>query len=216
MAISKRDELKLLAKLFGKLSQGFEMDEIANDMGISVDDVKSLKNKLLEMKATELKDKPIEHIYVEYMINQLININDLTKFIATYRGDPKQANASVGAVRTRSEIWDKIITKGQDCGVIQKAPNRTETIFGVIVADLSDKDLDKLLKTKMKELNKLMEAKPADILQLPGPDQIYSGPEAIIDANFKEVEKENKKEKQLKKKKKKKKKRKVKKIEIGD
>jgi len=176
--MKKKELIHAISILFNALTAGYSDEEAASELGLDLEEIHKLKSEMLDFKADELRRMPIEHVYVEYMISQMVNINDLTKMIKIYKDDPKSSNAAVGAIRTRSEIIDRIFTKGQDTGLIQKAPAKTESLFGVLIADLTDSKLNELMQQKIKELNSLVSGtEVVDITALPSPnDHLYDGP----------------------------------------
>jgi hypothetical protein len=152
---SKAEVEEAIATIYGRLSEGKDDREVIEEMGISAEDYAALKAAMFEAKADQLRGTPIEHIYVTYMINQIHNVKDLTGMITDFK-TTKQYNAMVGAVRVRSEIYDKLVKTGQDMGLIRREPNRTEIIAGVVVADLTNQQLKKAIVGELADLNKLM------------------------------------------------------------
>lgn len=191
MKMEKKDLVHAISVLFNALTSGYNAEEAATELGLDLEEIHKLKSEMMDFKAKELKEKPIEHIYVEYMISQMANITDLTDMIKIYRGDPKSSNAAVGAIRTRSEIIDKIFNKGQDVGLIQKAPTKSESLFGILIADLTDNKLNDLMKQKVRELNELTAGNEAiDITVLPSQDDLYEGPALDLTEDEKDEEPE--------------------------
>ena len=113
-------------------------------MGLSADEFDELKVSMFDAKADEMRSRPDEHVYVEYLLNQSRNIRDLTDMIKEFKTS-KQYGSMVGAVRARAEIYDKLIAKGQEFGLITKTPERKEIVAGVLVAELSNKNFRRLL-----------------------------------------------------------------------
>lgn len=216
MKMEKRELVHAISVLFSALTSGYSDEEAANELGLDLEEIRRLKSEMLDFKAKELREKPIEHVYVEYMISQMANITDLTDMIKIYRGDPKSSNAAVGAIRTRSEIIDKIFNKGQDVGLIEKAPTKSESLFGILIADLTDSKLNDLMHQKVRELNELTAGNEViDITALPAQDDLYDGPALDL---TKEDEKESEPEmvEPKKRKKKKVKRTRVRKKKFGD
>jgi len=215
--LSKKDMMAAIAVLYGELLRGdVEEEKIPENLGWSEETYLQIKNAMLEAKAAELRGVPREHFYVQYVIEQRRNMKALTDLI-TGLDQKKQYNAMVGAIRLRSELTDKIVDKGMQFGVIKKEPDRREIFNGMLIADISDKELtDMILKQNVKLSGLMSKFGEIDIMSLNAGDTHY-GPsvdtseESIIDAELAalESEKESEKNKPKKKKKKKKKKGKV-------
>jgi hypothetical protein len=155
LKLTKQEMMEAIATIYGRLSQGASEEAVIAEMGISADDFGRLKAAMFDHKADEVRTRPIEHIYVDYVIKQTENVRDLTAMIAEF-SCTKQYNAMVGAVRARSEIYDKMISIGQSCGLIKKAAERREIMAGVIVADLTNQQLKKAITKELGDLNVLM------------------------------------------------------------
>lgn len=209
----KKEIQEAAVKVFALMSQGKNDREIAEEIGVSNDELVELKAVMLDMKAEELRNKPIEHTYIEYMTAQLGNVRDLTDMLADFK-NTKQYNAMVGAVRARAEIYDKLLTKGQDCGIIKKAPNRTEMVGGILVADLTNEELKRAMMEEFKSLKLLSDRYgDKDFAKLEIPKELHHGPKYELPDVIEEGVEVKKPKKKKKKKKVKRKKMKVKMIE---
>lgn len=170
MKLTKDQVKEAIATIYGALCEGQADKDVIDDMGLSAEQYEQLKAAMFDAKADEVRAKPTEHVYIEYMINQINNINDLTTMIEQFKSS-KQYNAMVGAVRARGEIYDKLIARGQEFGIIHKKPDRKEIVAGVLIGDLSNKELKKLITSELGKLNGLMKRYgDADIMAIePGP-----------------------------------------------
>lgn len=170
MKLTKEQVKEAIATIYGALCEGKADTDVIYDMGLSAEQYEQLKAAMFDAKADEVRAKPTEHVYIEYMINQINNINDLTSMIEVFKTS-KQFNAMVGAVRARSEIYDKLIARGQEFGIIHKKPDRKEIVAGVLIGDLTNKELKKLITAELGKLNGLMQRYgDADIMAIePGP-----------------------------------------------
>lgn len=140
LRLSKENMRAALAALRSYLATGMTDQDICQTMGISWVDYEDLKNKLLESEAAKISSRSSEDVFVEYMLNQEINVRDLTEMIQGFKSS-KQHAAMVGAVKARAEIYDKIIKTGQELGFIDKVPEKTEIVAGVVVKSLSEEEL---------------------------------------------------------------------------
>lgn len=155
LKLTKQEMMEAIATIYGRMSEGAAEADIIAEMGISAEDFERLKAAMFDHKADEVRTRPIEHVYVEYMIKQTENVKDLTSMIGEF-SHTKQYNAMVGAVRARSEIYDKLISVGQNCGLIHKAAERKEIMAGVIIADMTNQQLKSMITKELGELNTMM------------------------------------------------------------
>jgi hypothetical protein len=176
MRLTKEQLQEAIATIYGYLSQGKSDKYIMKKMGLASEDYDSLKVAMFDAKADEVRARPNEHVYVEYIINQAGNIRDLTKMVKEFHKS-KQYNAMVGAIRARAEIYDKLIAKGQEFGLIKKTPERKEIVAGVLVAELSNTDLKRAVVGELNMLDKLTKKfGDGDILELEAPGDLHHGP----------------------------------------
>jgi hypothetical protein len=178
-----KDQLKeAVLTVYGLLCSGEDESDILDEMGLTATQYEELKKKMFDVKTDEVRSKPIEHVYVEYIIEQLRNISALNDIIANYR-QTKQATALVGAIRARSEITDKLITRGQEFGLIKKVANRNELVAGVVIANLSNQELKKEITGALGGLNKLISQYGESSIIDVTPGKIHHGrglPEAVL------------------------------------
>lgn len=176
MSLTKTEMLEAVSKVWALTSMGRSEQEIADEMGLDISVVGALRVQMLEMKADELRAQPIEHTYVEYMLHQLENVHDLTDIIGKLR-DTKQYNqAMIGAIRTRAEIWDKLMVKGQECSVIKKAPERKEVGIITLVGELSNSELRKEIADSLGKLTAMVARHgETDFMKLPVPTVLHTG-----------------------------------------
>lgn len=176
MRLTKAQLQEAIATIYGYLAQGKSDKYIMKEMGFTAEEFEHLKVEMFDAKADELRVRPDEHAYVEYLINQTQNIRDLTTMIKTFK-KTKQFNAMVGAVRARAEIYDKLIAKAQEFGLIRKTPERKEIIAGVMVAELTNKELQKAVVGELSMLDQLTKKfGDGDLLSLPAPGALHHGP----------------------------------------
>ncbi len=92
-----------------------------------------------------------------------------------YKG--KKFGSVAGAVRARSEIYDRLIERGQEFGLINKKADRKEIVAGVVVTELSNEDLKELIVGELSTLNKLQKQfGEGDMASLSEPDELHVGP----------------------------------------
>jgi hypothetical protein len=156
MKLTKEQLKEAMLRIYGMLCSGDEESDILDEMGLSADEYEKIKAAMFDLKAEEVRSRPVEHVYVQYLIDQTRNLRDLDTFIRENR-NTKQATATVGAIRARATILDEIITKGQEFGIIKKVPNRTELIGGVVLAELTNNELKREMTGALGALNFLLE-----------------------------------------------------------
>lgn len=157
MTLSRAEKAEAAATIFNEMINGSTDAEIMDLLGVDAETYNELRRYMLEAKSESLRTQPREHTFAEYLINQTQNVRDLTGLINNLDAK-KQYNAIVGAIRVRADIYDKIIARGQEFGIIKKEPDRKEVVGGIVVADLSAADLKKAITGEMKSLHDMIGA----------------------------------------------------------
>jgi len=146
---------KACIKLWDYLTDGKTDEEARKKLKISVEDFVDLKRKMMEREIARLSTQTTEEVYVKHSIAQIQNIRDLTDMIKEFKKS-KQYNAMVGAVKARAELYDKLLKMGQDLGIIEKEAVKHEVVGGIVVSDLSSKELKKMITSELAGLNDMM------------------------------------------------------------
>lgn len=141
-------------------------------------DPKALEILRKELYRAELihVDKPTEHIYVDYLIRQQDCIFDLNRLITRLMSATetievedngkrekiqipavKHATAVVGAIKAKADIHDRVLDRGQDLGLLHKAPERKEIIAGIAIAQVSTHDLRGEVASEIGKFQKLVQ-----------------------------------------------------------
>jgi len=152
--LTKRDIAEAKVTIWEMLARGDKDSEIIDAVGLGADVYAVIKHQVLDDKAQALRNKPPEHVYVEYILAQERNINDLTAMIAEFKKS-KQYNAMVGAIKARADLHDKLIAKGQEFGLFRKESEH-KVIAGVLVSELSREDLKSAITGAISGLDKMM------------------------------------------------------------
>jgi hypothetical protein len=177
--LTKQDKEDAKKHIWESLCNGESIDCVSENLGLDIVVCKELLTQLIEDKALEIKGKPPEHVYVEHVINQTKNINDLTKIVDSFDGI-KNHGACVSAIKARAELFDRLIEKGQEFGVFKKVPERREIVAGMLVADMSRGDLQAAITDAVSGLNTLMKKYgDNDIIDIQ-PGELHHGPKASI------------------------------------
>ena len=189
MKLTKVQIEEAVVTIYAKLIEGQTDIEIADDMGLTIEQYKNLKRAMFDVKAEELRTKPREHVYIEHLIDQMQNIKALSDIIDKFE-ETKQFTAVVGAIRTRADLTKSMIQMGQEFGIIHKEPEKRQIIAGVTIAELTNDKLRQLVLGKVGEFNKLCEKfSDADFKTLDAPKDIYfEGKEEPIKVEGKDVE----------------------------
>lgn len=156
MRLSARDMDHAADYLWGLLMEGHSDSEARDALGLDLDTYKNVKLRCLDRKAQELRKTPIEHTYAQYILDQCQNIRELTDAIAKYKKDDKTSNALIGAIRLRADLYDRVMTKGQECGIIHKAADKKQVVAGVVVTDLTSDGIRTAIQNELAQINELM------------------------------------------------------------
>lgn len=175
MRLTKSEVEEAVATIYGRMASGEDDKEIIEAMGISAEDFKALKSAMFDAKADEIRQRPIEHVYVQYVLDQQGNVKDLTEMMETFKST-RQLNAMVGAIRVRSEIYDKIIKTGQDMGLLKRAATQHEIIGGIVIAELTNEKLRTLITGALKDLGGLMKKYGDKSIVEMDPGTLHYGP----------------------------------------
>ena len=176
MELTKSELLEIAATIYQEMIDGRSEADIMDLLGLDAETFNKARRFMLESRADRIRGKSREHVYVEYVIEQTANIRKIDKLLSGL-DDQKQYNAAVGALRLRSDILDKIIARGQEFGILHKKPDRKEIVAGVLVAEMSDKDLKRAITKQISGLNELVSKYgDGDIMALPEGPLHYGEP----------------------------------------
>lgn len=189
MRLNKRDRQKVLDKLFYKLSQGESDENIAQQLGLETKDIQILKLELFDLQIQKMRSKSAEENFVDWMIQQKGNIQELTTIIEDSRGDTDSRGfgARVSAIKARSDMYNKILDEGRACGVLKKDINKEDDLDGENISDLTDNQIRQKLTEEIENINNIMTEEDENISEIVQFDDIYQGEE--IDLNFDDSEK---------------------------
>lgn len=162
-----------LAELRSHLAMGKSDEQIAEEMSLGVESYISLKRELMRQETIRIQTASAEEIYIEYSLRQGQLIRELSDMVGTFTKNSNY-NALVGAVRAKSDILDKIIKTGQDMGILVKAPERKMILQGVVVAEMGNNQLRKMIAGELQSLATIVSRfgdKDLFGAPLPGDDQ---------------------------------------------
>lgn len=175
MKLTKEQLSEVITTIYARMSEGKLDDEIMGEVGLDIEHYKKLKAAMFDAKADEVRAKPTEHVYVQYMIDQAQNVKALTGMIDEFKNS-KQYNAMVGAVKARSDIYNMLIEKGQAFGLIHREPDKKLSLSGHIVADMSNRQLKTMITGELEVLDKLMRRYGDKSILALAPGKLHHGP----------------------------------------
>ena len=172
-------------QLFDLLSAGKTDDEIRQEMELSEDAFAGLRERMVQQIGERLKQRSPEQVYLEYLIHNRSCMAMLDDAIGRFRLDRSAHNAIVGAIRARSELFDKTIKFGQELGLIKKMPEEKRIIAGVLVTQLSDEELRNAIASQVASMERMVrglgQGSGGDqkIIDMPADDLHYDLPEPV-------------------------------------
>ncbi len=144
-----------IAELKVKLAEGKTDLECCEELELNVQEYNTLKREMYAQEKIELIGKSTEEVFVDYIINQKKCIKDLDELIPLFKGG-NQPNAIVGAVKAKSDIFNKIIETGQTFGIIEKIPEKKQIVGGIMVAQLDNNELRRLITEQLHGLQQVV------------------------------------------------------------
>lgn len=151
----KLSRRKQLERYLDGLARGEADAEIQAELDLTQAAYAQIKAAALTTEVDRVRDTTTEQVYVEYCMAQRGCINDLNTLLEQYK-QAKNASAIVGAVKARSDIIDKMIKLGQDFGIIEKKPQESRIVAGVVVTQLSNDQLREAIADQIANLNTLV------------------------------------------------------------
>lgn len=180
----KRQETDVYKLIYKRLCEGIPDEEIADELNVDDEQFEKLKLDAFKAKALEYKQKPPEHTYVEYVIEQKKTLEMLNKLIRDLAecDDPKVAPARVSAMRTRADILDRMVSTGQTLGMVDKAADVTKVVGGFVFEQLGREDIKTLIFKELEGLKRIVDTTAVPIEQVTVPPLHYgdSGDENAV------------------------------------
>ena len=146
-----RTALDLLVIL---MTKGLNDRLLVKEMGLELAEIRQLKGILLhEVGDLDAKEDP-HRVYLSYKLRQEGLLKELED-LGTRLRNQGQANAELGAIRARSDLIDKILRNGQELGVIPREAKKHEVLGGIVVADMTQEDLEKMMLDRGRRMARL-------------------------------------------------------------
>lgn len=156
MSLTKHDLSELADLAYEAFITGLTGEDVRDSLGLPDEDFKTVLVHMFDAKAEEVSARPTEHTYVQYIIDQVRNITDLTTIVGHYETTRNHA-AMVSAIKARSDIQDKILDRGQQFGIVASAPEQSGgLIAGVVVTEMTNRDLRSSLLRELSEAKRMM------------------------------------------------------------
>jgi hypothetical protein len=185
IVLSYKKKVELSAEIYGMMMEGDSDGEIIESLDITPQEYSIAKKFLLESKGSEEELLSSKERFAKYVIVQDRNTRALDELIVNL-DHKNQYNALVGAIRLRSDIADRVISTGQTLGIISKEPEKKMVMNGVVVAEVSDKDLRKELAKSIVSFGKMMKRYGGgkDILEIKTGDLHYGEGVKVLPEDF--------------------------------
>lgn len=172
--------------VYEEKEKGLDDTEIMDVLGVDPEDYQEVLSLMFSTKGEEVRRKTTEEHYVAYCLEQRKCINDIDELTKNLN-EKTQYNAIVGAIRLRSDIIDKMVTRGQEFGLIAKAAEKRQITHGIVLADLSDKDLKKKIAEQLTDMEGLVKRfGDGKISSLPKRELYYG--EGTVEVEAEEIE----------------------------
>jgi hypothetical protein len=148
---TQKEKQDLLVRFTILLGQGYNKEEIEEALGLLPGAYEPLLSRFYEQAEAGFKGKNNLRIFLDYSTRQVQLVRDLERLKqALEERNWKNGQAYVGAVKAQSEILDKMISTGQDLGLIQKIAEKFIMVGGT---DVRDMDMKQLMGAMEEEIN---------------------------------------------------------------
>lgn len=158
MARTISETRKIKIQLRGLLSSGADDDTCAETLDIRVDEVRFYKDEILREELASFGDADPHMVFAKYKIRMEGAIGAIDEVIeeARYSRANTSGTVVVNAARAKADIIDKIVTRGQDLGVIHREATKSLVLGGISVVDMSVSQLRGFLAERMKQLGDMI------------------------------------------------------------
>lgn len=129
-----------LATVRAMMSFGWDEDTMCVEFGVTAAKLAQYRRTILSKEQATLSHRPAEELFIEYRLMAMEDVLELDD-IARKAAKAKNWAAATTARRARSQIIDQIMNRGQDMGVIPRAAKRHEVVGGLVLAQLSEREL---------------------------------------------------------------------------
>lgn len=123
LAFIRRSNSRLrrrLAELRAMITAGHTDEKIIEETGVEFQALEILKDEIYKQDRAAIDSADPVSIFIRYCLQQEGIIVELDKVIEKF-STTNQGSAIVGAIKEKSQIFDRVIKMGQDLGLIAKA-----------------------------------------------------------------------------------------------
>jgi hypothetical protein len=132
------------------IAAGLTDEELAADLEVSTDEIEELRAFAMKEEVDRFTGSTEETfaLYVIFMSEKIAEMNELALKL---RGEKaiKQGSAAVGAIRAQADFYDRIISRGEDLGLIKREEDGKDKI------DMSDDELAGELQRRLESVQAL-------------------------------------------------------------
>lgn len=141
---SSAERRALKAELRVLMARGVPDQELADELDIQQRQLLLLRSELLSDEVTSIAGDTAGQAFVRYKLLREGLLDDLNDVIERNKDDAKGSGSIVAAIKVKATILDAIDEKGQQLGLIPRAPAPAEEFDGVNVDDLVEAKRNKL------------------------------------------------------------------------
>lgn len=135
------------------LASGMDLHQLAVEMGITVNDARVASQLVLDEVGHDLGGRRREDVYSDYVMRTRHHIEQLQEIMVDLRGG-NQGSALVGAVLAKQKLIEGMIKVGQDLGIVDRKPVRTEH---AVLMHMDDPALAEMLSNELEGIKELMQ-----------------------------------------------------------
>lgn len=177
--MNEREKLTLALEVYEQKLDGVSDSDIRDVLQVGDDEYQEILRFMHTRRAESEALKSSEQVFSEYCLEQRSTVRQLDELVEDH---VIGGNALISALRLRKDIVDGMLVKGQELGVYEKKPKQHEIIGGLVVADLTPKELKANAQSEMKALKKtIMRFGDGDIKALPVGD-MYDEDQEVVEA----------------------------------
>ncbi|KKN42113.1 hypothetical protein LCGC14_0716450 [marine sediment metagenome] len=127
-----------------RTAAGDSDEDIRDELSITRPKLQQVKKEATSREVQVLRDQKPEEMFVSYRRDQMRLVKRLEDIAKTSK-EGNQPAPQVAAVRAISDLYDRVIKTGQDMGVVEKVPDRSQVAGAFIFSDMSDAGLRKFV-----------------------------------------------------------------------
>lgn len=165
--------------MWDELTGGSPESDVMDVLGLDPETYNKFRTLLLDRKTDEIRKRPVEHVFVEYLIQQMGNIGELTKVISDATKD-KSHNSRIAAIRVRAELYDRVLDRGKELGMFKLRPDGAlnRGMSGIdesMLAELSVSEIKIKFASAVRETVKMMKEFGEHTILESSPGELHYG-----------------------------------------